>query len=637
MRVVLLALFLAFLASLSLVLVASAAKKPASPAQVVPQKLAGWSLYVRYCLACHGAKGDGRGPAAPFAWGDPRNFTKGAYEWRTTAFGQAPTDADLRLAIRYGEAGTSMPGFADVLTDPEVANLIEVVKAFDPKTFATVPTPITIGPARPADPDRGAHLWQQHGCDKCHGATGRGDVKGLTEAPYDLTVFPLRRPRDADDLESRRRAAVLSIATGLSGTPMPGFAGPVTEPELWALADHVVALGAKAARTDRSALDASTIEADRAAKLAIGSWPGTDVDEARVFGTPVREQGAAPAELAPAEASLRSNQCARCHAKQAREWTGTVHSLASTWGLSARELDHASDDATSCNRCHTPLAEQQTGTQAFDSELRAEGVTCAGCHVRDWVRRGPPNRAPSLLPATGYPLVELAIYERSDFCMSCHQLPPRTAVNGKPLLNTYKEWLEGPYMRRGIQCQHCHMPNREHTWLGIHDKATFRQGIKLAATARRTAGKVTVETSLQNVGAGHYLPTTPTPAVWLRIELFDAAGTAITGARAEQRIGRDIEAVDGGWREHADTRIPPGETRSITRGWTAGRTAAATTARITVEVSPDDFYERLYTRRLATKLPAATRTAYEASLARARSSHYVAEQITVPIALSSKQ
>jgi hypothetical protein len=263
--------------------------------------------------------------------------------------------------------------------------------------------------------------------------------------------------------------------------------------------------------------------------------------------------------------------------------------------------------------------------------------------VREWVRRGPPGRAPSLLGASGYPLVELAIYERSDFCMSCHQLPPRTAVNGKPLLNTYKEWLEGPYMRRGIQCQHCHMPNREHTWLGIHDKDTVRQGIKLVASAQRiegTAGaaaKVTVDASLQNIGAGHYLPTTPTPAVWLRIELFDANGAAITGARAEPRIGRDIEAVDGGWREHADTRIPPGETRSITRGWTAGRTAAATTARITVEVSPDDFYERLYTRRLATKLPAATRTAYEASLARARSSHYVAEQITVPIALSSKQ
>lgn len=629
------ALLLAWVASVSLVLVAFAAQKPA--AGVVPQKLAGWTLYDRYCLACHGAKGDGRGPAAPFAWGDPRDFTRGAYEWRTTSFGQPPTDDDLRLAIRYGAAGTSMPGFVGVLSDVEIASLIDVVKAFDPKTFATIPTRVTIGPSRAPDAKRGAHLWKQHGCDKCHGATGRGDVKGLAVAPYDLTQLPLRRPRDADDLESRRRAAVLSIATGLSGTPMPGFAGPVTEPELWALADHVVALGAKAARTDRSALDASSIEADRTAKLSTGAWAGTDVEEARVFGTPVREQGPAPAELAPAEASLGAMQCARCHAKQAREWKGSVHSLASTWGLPARELDHASGDEASCNRCHTPLAEQQPGATAFDSDLRAEGVTCAGCHVREWVRRGPPRRAPSLLPASGYPLVELAIYERSDFCMSCHQLPPRTAVNGKPLLNTYKEWLEGPYMRRGIQCQHCHMPNREHTWLGIHDKDTFRQGIKLAATSHRSGGKVTVEASLTNIGAGHYLPTTPTPVVWLRIELLDASGAAIRGARSELRIGREIEAVDGGWREHTDTRIPPGESRAMARAWTAGRTGDATTARITVEVSPDDFYERLYTRRLATKLPATTRAAYETSLARAKRSHYVAEQLTVPIALPSKQ
>ncbi len=629
-------LVLALVASVSVALAApstpssqKAAPKPAMRA--LPQQLPGWSLYDRYCLACHGAKGDGRGPAAAFAWGDPRDFTTGAYEWRTTAFGQPPTDDDLRLAIRFGAVGTSMPGFDKTLSAVEIDRVIEVIKAFAPGSFATVATPIAIGPARAVDAERGAHLWKTLGCASCHGATGKGDDPGLAAPPYDLTRFPLRRPRDGDDLETRRRAAVLSIATGMTGTPMPGFAGPVTEPELWAVADHVIALGARAARTDRSALDDDKIAADRTAMLATGSWPGSDPDEARVFGTQVREQGTPPPELSPAEASLRSRQCARCHAKQAREWQPSVHAAASTWGLSARELDHAGGDDATCNRCHTPLAEQQPGAAAFDAELRAEGVTCAGCHVRDWVRRGPPDRAPSLLAAGGYPRIELAIYERSDFCMSCHQLPPRTAVNGKPLLNTYKEWLEGPYMRRGIQCQHCHMPNREHTWLGIHDKATVRQGIQLDATAQRTKGKVSGTATLTNVGVGHYFPTTPTPAVRLRIELLDASGTAIGGARSELRIGRDIESTASGWTEHTDTRIPPGERRTMARAWTAGRTPAATTARVTVEVAPDDFYERLYARRLATKLPAATRTAYETALARARASHFLAEQLDVVI------
>jgi hypothetical protein len=313
-----------------------------------------------------------------------------------------------------------------------------------------------------------------------------------------------------------------------------------------------------------------------------------------------------------------------------------VHAAASVWGLPARELDHAAGGEGACDRCHTPLAEQQPGIASFDAELRAEGVTCAGCHVRDWERRGPPRRAPSLLPSAGYPIVELAIYERSDFCMACHQLPPRGAVNGKPLLNTYKEWLESPYMARGVQCQHCHMPNREHTWLGVHDPATFRQGIRLSARSHRGEdGAVTVVATVTNIGAGHYLPTTPTPAVWLRVELVDDRGAPIAGARAEHRIGRDIEATASGWKEHADTRIPPGERRTLSRAWSGGRTREARTARITVEVAPDDFYERLYERRLRAALPAATREAYAAALARARAAHYIAEQTDVPIALSS--
>ena len=57
----------------------------------------------------------------------------------------------------------------------------------------------------------------------------------------------------------------------------------------------------------------------------------------------------------------------------------------------------------------------------------------------------------------------------------------------------------------------------------------------------------------------------------------------------------------------------------------------------TVEVHPAAYYEGLYSERLAAKLPAATRAAYETALSRARSSHYVAEQFDVVIGLHSKQ
>ena len=596
------------------------------PARVTPRALPGWQLYDRYCVACHGTAGDGQGPAAPFTWGRPRALTSGAFYWRSTPFGSPPTDDDLRATLRHGAIGTSMPGFAGVLTDAQLDELVAIIRAFAP---AADPAPsIQLAAAPPANAERGAALWGRLGCVACHGATGAGDgasAKALTPAPYDLRAFPVRRPRPTDDHAARRAAIAMSIATGLTGTAMPGYAGSVPDDDLWALADHVLALGARAARRDRSQLDPSEIAADRTARITVGTWPARG-DEAVVFGAPVPPQGLPPASLAPAQASLSANQCARCHAKQHREWQGSIHAAAASPGLIA-QLDYALPKAEgeSCQRCHDPLAEQRT-----DRTLRGEGISCAGCHVRWWERHGPPNVSPSLLALPGYPLRTLEIYERGDFCMPCHQLPPRTAVNGKPLLNTYKEWLEGPYMRRGVQCQHCHMPNREHTFLGIHDPGTFRQGYTLTADAHRTDGAISVLAELTNTGAGHYLPTTPTPAAWLRIELVDGDGVVIDGAAAELRIGRDIY-FDGTWHERADTRIPPGERAVMARAWRGGRTSAARGVRVTLEVHPDDFYEGLYQVRLRGTPAPEARALYEQALARARGTHYIAEQRVVPI------
>jgi len=371
-------------------------------------------------------------------------------------------------------------------------------------------------------------------------------------------------------------------------------------------------------------LDNDAIERDRTAPLESAIWPATGSDAA-IWGTHLAAQGPPPASLAPAQASLSAQQCARCHAKQFREWSSSLHGDAGSAGLYA-QLDAGIKDT--CRRCHAPLAEQAPGA-IYEAALRDEGVTCASCHLRGWTRNGP-GASPTLLAAPGYPKQDRTIYERADFCMPCHQLPPRNGLGGKPMLNTYKEWLEGPYMRRGIQCQHCHMPNREHQWLGIHDRATFRQGVKLDVDARRTERGASVVAELANVGAGHYLPTTPTPAVWLRIELFDARGTAIEGARDELRIGRDIW-FDGTWHERADNRIPPGEHVTFAKAWQGGRAKQAAVARVIVEVWPDAYYEGFYQGRLRDNPPPAIRALYDRAIARATSSHYVAEQVEVPL------
>ena len=220
--------------------VAGAAAAGASPAA---RALPGWPLYDRYCLACHGAAGDGRGPAAPYTRGRPRDLTRGAYWWGSTPAGQPPTDDDLRATIRHGARGTSMHGF--VLADAQVDALIAVVKAFAPGTGAVRAAPIALGPppAAAADPAHGARLWRQYGCVSCHADDGRGHA---ALGAFDLRTEPLRRPRADDDRAARRRAAALAIATGVG--PMPGYAGTASAADVWALADHVLALHAPARR-----------------------------------------------------------------------------------------------------------------------------------------------------------------------------------------------------------------------------------------------------------------------------------------------------------------------------------------------------------------------------------------------------
>ncbi|HEY1551063.1 MAG TPA: c-type cytochrome [Kofleriaceae bacterium] len=567
----------------------------AATAHASPQDLPGWSRYEQLCAACHGSRGDGRGPAAAYSRGEPRDFTRGEFEWRTTLFGTPPEDADLARTIKYGARGTSMPGFGDVLGNRDIAEMIAIVRAFAPNVRAPrLAIAITI---EPAPTTNGAAAWASAGCASCHGDDGRGN-RALASPPYDLTREPLRRPRESDTPADRRRAAAWSIATGMTGTAMPGFPAA----DVWALADYVVQLNANA-HDDRMAMGS--------AKLVVGTWPGADPDEASIFGSAVPLQGTPPASLAPAEASLSVQQCARCHAKQAREWQPSLHAGATSVGYRARLADGV--DATNCARCHAPLAEQRG-----DPQLASEAVQCAGCHVRGWTRRGPANLAPSLATLPNYPFTPSPIYDRGDFCMTCHQLPPSSAVAGKPLLNTYKEWLEGPYMRRGVQCQSCHMSNREHTWLGVHDPATLRQAYRLDAKATRDRDAIRVDVELANVGAGHDFPTTATPAIYIVIELVD--GARVVG-RFAQRIGRDVY-WDGSWHERSDTRIAPGESLKLARVWHGHATAA----RVTIEAHPDEYYEGLYASRIGAN------PLYATALQKARGSHYIAEtrEIALP-------
>ena len=143
------------------------------------QRDSGKELYGKYCVQCHGDKGDGEGYAAPHLRPRPRNFTSGKFKVRTTPNGALPTHQDLVNIIRRGMPYTSMPAWP-TLSDQEVADLAYFVTTFaaDFASAENTPKPVSF-PSAPkatkASIELGKKLYEDNGCVKCHGTLGRGD------------------------------------------------------------------------------------------------------------------------------------------------------------------------------------------------------------------------------------------------------------------------------------------------------------------------------------------------------------------------------------------------------------------------------------------------------------------------------
>src|ERR1700737_1531098 len=163
----------------------------------------GKQLYRRYCIGCHGPKGDGKGENAPYLAGGilPRDFTSGLFKCRSTPSGSLPQDSDLFDTVGRGLVNTGMPSWGP-LTDQERADLVAFIKTFSTRFEEEKPEkPITI-PSESEDTlesqKRGEELYQKTlKCFECHGKDGEGDGpsaptlrdnKGNLLSPYDFTT-----------------------------------------------------------------------------------------------------------------------------------------------------------------------------------------------------------------------------------------------------------------------------------------------------------------------------------------------------------------------------------------------------------------------------------------------------------------
>jgi cytochrome c oxidase cbb3-type subunit 2 len=207
----------------------------------------GAEVYAAHCAVCHGPGGDGAGMAAHVLEGQPRDFRRGLFKFRSTPSGSLPTDADLLWTVTEGLRWTAMIGRSD-LSGSDRRAVVQHVKTFAPR-FAAEPPGQPVAVPSPAGGDaaaiaRGELVYQDAGCAACHGERGRGD--GVSAAGLrddwgwpswvgDLTWRPLKRGFAPEGLH-------LTIATGLAGTPMPSYGDALDARDIRALVAYMDSL-----------------------------------------------------------------------------------------------------------------------------------------------------------------------------------------------------------------------------------------------------------------------------------------------------------------------------------------------------------------------------------------------------------
>lgn len=250
---------------------------------------AGAEVYGRRCIWCHGEEGDAVTDMAERLNPPPRDFTFAQYKIKATAFdNDYPNDDDLFRMIRDGMPGTAMPGWADVLSDQQIWDLVAYIKAFggleeeEPGPIMDYGKQVT---SSAQSIEQGEKLFHEDDrCSECHGEQGKGDaVKGLKDDagfrtwPRNLTKpWTFRASNDPKDIYTR-------ISTGIPGTQMPAFADPVSDKKLtieerWHVANYVNSLAKtqKVVKPENTVVKADKVAGDLPSALDDPLWEQTE-------------------------------------------------------------------------------------------------------------------------------------------------------------------------------------------------------------------------------------------------------------------------------------------------------------------------------------------------------------------------
>ncbi len=273
---------------------------PTAPDEIPSKKLtatpevieAGKKLYERRCMPCHGANGDGNGPAADVMDPRPRDFTKGLFKLRTTAHNELPTDEDLYRTISRGIPGSGMPEWKRLLSEDERLQVIAYIKTFSDK-FKDAPAPkmIPIGaepPATPATIQKGKELFTgKAACFSCHGMTGHGNgpIAPFTMDAWSNPLYPRNLTKSWQYKGGNETKDIfLRISGSLNGTPMPSFLESLSEEERWSIAQYVKSLQRPKPEGREVIIGSKQVKGELPVDPAAPIWDGVEVTDVMMSG-----------------------------------------------------------------------------------------------------------------------------------------------------------------------------------------------------------------------------------------------------------------------------------------------------------------------------------------------------------------